>query len=128
MTNKLRNSALLAQRILVLEEDYFQADILAQDLEAAGAQVMGPVPSVDAALRLLAEQDRPDLALLDVALTGTSLLPVIKVLAAQDVPLVLTSSWRREQLPGEYAHVPLYPKPISLHELTKMFEAERSIA
>ena len=56
--------------ILVVEDDYMIADDLRRDLEAAGARVLGPVPSLPEALELLRGADRLDAAVLDVNLHG----------------------------------------------------------
>ena len=68
MIEQRRSFSLRGRLILVVEDDYFVAEDLCREREDQGASVMGPVPSVADALALLAREDRPDIALLDVKL------------------------------------------------------------
>ncbi|WP_434729922.1 response regulator [Rhizobium binae] len=61
--------------ILVVEDEFFIADELRRKLSAAGLRVLGPVSSNENALDLL-QQERPDVAVLDVHLAGTRATPV----------------------------------------------------
>jgi CheY-like chemotaxis protein len=56
---------LAGKRVLVVEDDYLVAMEIARALERAGAEVIGPAPTVEAALDAL-EQTAPDGANLDV--------------------------------------------------------------
>ena len=47
------DGALRGRHVLVVEDDYFLATDLAATLSAAGAKVLGPVPTLQAALDLL---------------------------------------------------------------------------
>ena len=47
----MRESTLSGRRVLFVEDEYFLADALDAALREAGATVLGPVPSVEAALR-----------------------------------------------------------------------------
>ena len=70
--------------------------LLAMDLEGVleswGAQILGPVPSIAKALDVLAE-DRPDLATLDINLSGESSRSLAGELKARDIPFVLISGY-----------------------------------
>ena len=46
--------SLAGRRVLVVEDEYFIADDLRHQLEACGAEVLGPVPRVGEALALIA--------------------------------------------------------------------------
>jgi AmiR/NasT family two-component response regulator len=55
MADALSASTLRGRRILMVEDEYMMADDLRHDLELAGTQVVGSVPSVADALELLAQ-------------------------------------------------------------------------
>lgn len=78
-------SALTGRCILVVEDEYLIAMQVKRWLLAAGAEVIGPVPSVEQALDLI--EDRcPDQAVLDINLgDGATSYPVADALAALGV-------------------------------------------
>jgi two-component SAPR family response regulator len=79
-------------RILVVEDEFLIAMELNDTLRRAGYDVIGPVPDVDAALKLL-KAERPDGAVLDVNLAGQWVTPVAEVLRAMFVPFILASGY-----------------------------------
>lgn len=85
-------------RVLVVEDEFLIAMELSAALQAGGFQVLGPVPTVKAALGLL-QTERPDAAVLDVSLRGERITPVAKVLIAMEVPFVLATAY----LPADLA-------------------------
>ena len=116
---------LTGQRVLVVEDDYFIASDREQELVAAGATVVGPVPSVDAALNLLAE-DRPDAAILDVYLCDERVFPVADALVSDGVPFFFMSGYDRRGMPERYAfarwlHKPLEPRKM-MSELRRLLD------
>ena len=84
-------------RVLVVEDELILAMELERLLAGLGHAVLGPVPTVGRALRLLAWQ-RPDAALLDVNLGGESATPVAAALLERGVPFVLVTGYGGEQL------------------------------
>ncbi|RDI53594.1 response regulator [Microvirga subterranea] len=112
-------SALRGRRILVVEDEYMMADDLQYDLEKAGAKVVGPVPSVADALRLLATEDAIDGAILDVNLRGEKAYPVADVLRDRGIPFVLATGYEQWALPGAYKDVPRCEKPVDLRHLAR---------
>lgn len=99
------------RRILVVEDEIIQAEILQQELEDVGVDVLGPVPSVAAALTLLAAGTPIDAAILDVKLGGEMAFPVAEALRARRVPFIFTTGYDPLSLPSAYAHVPCCEKP-----------------
>ena len=120
MPDALLASALRGRRILVVEDEYMMADDLQYDLEQAGAQVIGPVPSVADALRLLATQEAIDGAILDVNLRGEKAYPVADVLRERGIPFVLATGYEQWALPEAYKDVPRCEKPVDLRHLARM--------
>lgn len=104
------------KRILILEDD----PLLALDLEdfftELGAQVIGPVSSVEQALEAVSAGI--DGAVLDLNLRGVYSYPVIELLAKAGTPVVVCSGYA--ELPGtrtELSNIVLLPKPCDLNIL-----------
>ncbi len=83
--------SLAGHRILVVEDEYLIAMQVQEWLEAAGADVVGPVPSVEQALDLIA-QDGLTAAILDINLGhGRTVYPLADKLAALGVPYLFAT-------------------------------------
>ncbi len=102
------------RRILVVEDEYLMAEELREALEDAGAHVLGPAPTVDAALRLLADGAAPDAAILDVNLGGERSFPVADALAARGVPFVFATGYDAWALPLAYQGAQRCEKPVDM--------------
>lgn len=107
------------QRILVVEDEYLLAHDLRRDLEAAGAQVLGPAATVAGALRLLDGASLPDAAVLDVNLGGDKVFPLARTLRSRGVPLVFVTGFEAWALPREFADVPCYEKPVQMRQVLR---------
>jgi DNA-binding response OmpR family regulator len=107
--------------ILVAEKEYSIADDLTQALEKAGADVLGPVGTLDGALSLLEVMDRVDGAVLDINLRDEAVYRVIDVLEARGIPYVFATSDGETAIPDKYKHVPRWTKPFHLKDLAKGF-------
>ena len=88
--------------ILVAEDETLIALELELNLTDAGFGVIGPAPTVAAALVLLAGR-RPDAAVLDVNLRGERVTPVAETLRAMGVPFVLASAYGAAELASDAA-------------------------
>lgn len=85
-------TALSGQRILIVEDETLLALDLEEILKGWGAEVLGPVPSVEKALQVLSDE-RPDAATLDMNLRGDSSHPVAAALVSRDIPFVFVSGY-----------------------------------
>ena len=110
--------SLRACRILVVEDEYMLADELAQELTDAGAEVLGPVPTIERALAVLEGEVAPDGAILDVNLSGVPVFPLADTLIERGVPLVFTTGYDPDALPDRFVDVPKCGKPINVARLT----------
>ena len=117
MIDQRRSSNLRGRLILVVEDDYFVANDLCRELEDQGANVLGPVPSVGDALALLAQEEGPDVALLDVKLGDEMVYPLADVLTELDVPVVFATAYGQRDLPEAYARLPRCEKPLDMRQL-----------
>ncbi|MBP1806113.1 response regulator [Rubellimicrobium aerolatum] len=108
---------LQGRRILVVEDDYLQAEEMRVALGALRATVIGPVPSVEEALDRLAAEDPPDAAVLDVRLGRGPVFPLVDVLRRAGVPVVFASASPHWSLPEPYEDLPHCEKPLDMGEL-----------
>lgn len=76
------------KRILIVEDEPLLALDLALTLEALGGETVGPVASVNHALRLLGAVPPVDGAILDVGLPDGLVTPVAEALTAERIPVV----------------------------------------
>jgi CheY-like chemotaxis protein len=103
---------LSGRRILVVEDEYFQADDMARLLRGLGAEVVGPIGEVQDALELLDTGKPVDMAVLDINLKGEMIYPAADVLRSRAIPFVFTSGYDRGPIPDQYRDVPLLEKPV----------------
>ncbi len=115
---------LVGRRILLVEDEYLIVVELERWLSGAGAEVLGPVSSVEQALELIEnEASGLDGAVLDINLGGgDTVYPVADRLNELDVPyLFATGDLRICGHPAHREH-PLLAKPISRAELVTAVE------
>ena len=103
--------------ILVVEDEYLIADDVNMALSGAGAVVLGPAPTVDAATRIIADATVIDGALLDINLAGDMVFDVADVLTARQVPFAFATGYDRGSIPERFASVPRLEKPIKPQQL-----------
>ena len=104
------------RRILVVEDDFLVATLLAEILESVGWQVVGPVAHLATALDAAASEGF-DAAVLDVDLGGHNVCPVAEVLHARRIPFVFVTGCGRETLPLLFRGRPHLGKPFAPREL-----------
>jgi DNA-binding response OmpR family regulator len=100
--------------LLVVEDEFLVAAMLADALEDAGARVIGPAGSLGEGLAL-AEGGGFDGAVLDWNLAGASSEPIARVVVARGAGLVIATGYHK--VPEEFAAVPLIGKPFDLARL-----------
>jgi CheY-like chemotaxis protein len=105
--------------ILIVEDEPFIALELQALVEDAGGQVVGPVGSTDAALKLL-QTCVVAAAILDVQLRDRDVTPVAEALVALGVPMVFQSAvGLPSHLQLRYPNAIVYRKPVSTERLLK---------
>jgi DNA-binding NtrC family response regulator len=105
------SSPLRDRRILVVEDEYLIAMSLTDALENAGSVVVGPVPSVDKAMKTIDSESHIDAAVVDVNLGGELAYAVADMLIARKIPFVFTSGYEDNVLRSRYSQVKNCPKP-----------------
>ncbi|UHC20091.1 response regulator (plasmid) [Methylobacterium currus] len=104
---------------MVVEDEYYLACELDDELRAAGATVLGPAPSVRAALAILECGLAPDAAVLDMNLKGELAYPVADALAVRRIPFIVATGYDQASLPERYAGCHRMEKPIDMSGLLK---------
>lgn len=81
----------------MVEDEFLVALDVCDLLEQAGYEIIGPVPTIEAALASLSAQ-LPAACVLDVNLRGEHSVPVALRLRAEGVPFVLSSAYDAKML------------------------------
>lgn len=102
-----------AWRVLVVEDEYYIADDIRQDLEAQGAQIVGPIPTVERALETIAKDAAISVAVLDVKLGEEMAWPVVEALRRRGVRHVFATGYASGDIPPIYRDAPLFRKPLA---------------
>jgi len=116
MTSTAASGALAYRRVLIVEDEYFLADDMAQALEKLGAQVVGPVQTTDKALAVLTDEP-VDAAVLDINLKGETVFPLADALRDKGVPFVFATGYDAHSVPDAYRDVPRWEKPFNPNDL-----------
>ncbi|CAO3411362.1 Two-component system regulatory protein [Azospirillum largimobile] len=106
------SNALTDLTILIVEDEPLIAMSLEDVLSDQGAICLGPVGSIDSALKIIAT-NRFDIALLDINLRGQTIDPVADRLAAAGIPFIFTTGHGEDGLPKSHRHRPVIAKPYS---------------
>ena len=97
--------------LLLVEDEFLLALGLAEAATDLGAEVFGPVASVDDALALIDQLPELDAAILDVNLGNATIFPVADALWARGVPFVFSTAADITALPERFRGVPVCRKP-----------------
>lgn len=111
------------RRVLLVEDDYFIADELAQWLRNAGAEVIGPVGTLSEALHLL-DSHPLDGAILDINLRGELAYPLADALISRGTPLVFSTGYDESAIPERYCDVTRCEKPLDPATVTRALLAQ----
>lgn len=119
VTGGVARADLSGRRFLVVEDDFLIAQEIRDGLTEAGAQVVGPVPSVAEALHAIDTEAKLDGAILDVNLGGERGFPVADALRARNTPFVFMTGYDQALMPETYADVPRCEKPAPLRNVVR---------
>jgi DNA-binding response OmpR family regulator len=121
-----RPAKLTGKRVLVVEDEILVSLLVEDELRGAGAEVMGPVPSVGDALRLIEEAAADggiNAAVLDINLDGKHVEPVADRLAALGVPFLFATGYGANCDTGGHGTAPVLCKPFAPERLVAAVEA-----
>jgi CheY-like chemotaxis protein len=116
MTLSRLQANLINRHVLIVEDEYFIADDIAQVLEQAGAAVVGPAPTRETALALLASE-RIDIAVLDIVLHGELVFSVADYLKVRAIPFIFATGYSQASLPAQYRDIATWEKPFDAYAL-----------
>ncbi|SRR5690348_7096181 len=111
--------SLSGRRILVIEDEYFLAEDIAQALKAHGANIVGPIGELDEATQIVERDVAIDAAVLDINLRSEMVFSLARVLRTRMVPFVFTSGYDRSSIDLEFQDVPLCGKPLDLGAMAR---------
>jgi len=98
-------------RILIVEDDWFQAFDLASYFSELGLSVLGPAPDIDAGMPLVA---KTDIAVLDININGKLVFPLADKLRTRHVPFVFYSAHSEIRIPERFRFSSRLQKPASI--------------
>ena len=105
-----KGESLNGLRLLVVEDEYFIARDIETVLTAGGAEVIGPVGRLDAAMNAV-RSEHIDGAVLDIDLHGEAIYPVAEELARRKIPLLFVTGYEEAEIPKAFRHVTCVEKP-----------------
>ena len=104
-------------RVLLVEDEALTAIAMAQAVEAAGCQVLGPVGRVQDAIDLV-RTTRPDAAVLDVNLLGQPSFPIARILDSMGVPFLFCTGYNSlNDIDAYLRQAPVLTKPVNPADL-----------
>lgn len=103
-------------RVLVVEDEALVAMMIEDVLQDLGCIIIGPASRLETAFRL-ANDEAPDIALLDVSVTGGKIFPVADMLLERGVPFALASGYGNWALPENLRNQPRLTKPFTPAQL-----------
>ena len=110
----------MASSVLILEDEYLMAAMLAELVADAGYKVVGPVASVEKAQALINENGI-DAALLDIKLRGDNRsLDLAARLQAMRVHFAFITAYSHTLLGGPFRDVPYLAKPVLPDAVAKL--------
>lgn len=122
MNEAVTNRSCAGRRVLIVEDEAMIAMQLEDDLQGAGCAVVGPVPSVRGALRLL-ESKPIDVAIIDYNLADGDSGRIADDLDRRGVPFLFMTGHAAEDLPQRLRGKKLLFKPVRIAALVRELEA-----
>jgi DNA-binding response OmpR family regulator len=121
--------ALRGRHILVVEDDYLLAQMLRELLEEEGAEVVGPIGSLEEALAFIeSNSDQIEAAVLDVNLRGKKSYPIANVLSAGGVAVVFATGYGPDAIDVDFRRFARCEKPINREALIAALASATKLA
>jgi DNA-binding NtrC family response regulator len=106
-------------KVLVVEDEYYIADDLKRTLDAAGAQVIGPVSTIAKAIEAI-DRGAFDCAVIDLNLHGESAVPIADRLEQEGISFAIATGYGSDTVPDRLKHVPRIEKPFDPRALVEV--------
>ena len=108
-------------RALVVEDEAIVAFLIEDMLTELGCSTVWLANTVNAALATLAE-NRPDLAVLDVNLSGADAYTVAERLTSEKIPFVFATGYGRDSIPERWSNQAIIQKPFQFETLEQALQ------
>ncbi len=93
------------------------------DLERAGAVVIGPTSSVSGAMNLLDGETSVDAAVLDINLGDERSFPVAEALQRKSVPFLFATGYNSADIPQEWRTATIVMKPLRIAAIEQLLSS-----
>lgn len=103
-------------RVLLVEDQMIVAMEIEDMLRELGCAVVGPVGTLELAVRL-AREEALDAAILDISLDGEKVFPVAEELQARRIPFIFATGYGQHTLPETWRGLPRLGKPFKRDQL-----------
>ena len=108
-----------AGRLLIVEDEMLVAMELANALKSEGWEILGPAGNLEEAFELLAGDNPPDIAVLDINLNGQPVYPVADLLWSRGIPILFCTGYESPDHEGRYQGCPVIRKPTNMRLLAE---------
>ena len=115
--NEIRAGYFAGRHILVVEDDLLLGTELRRGLEAQGAEVIGPLATVEQALQYIQGCADLDGVVLDVRLGNEQSYPIADVLVDRRVPFLFATAYPDWVIPLAYVGIARLRKPVDPAEV-----------
>ena len=115
-----RRDELAGKRILAVEDEALVSMLVEDELRHAGAEILGPAPSVENALQLVeaaVSDGGISAAVLDINLGGQHVAPLADRLASLGVPFLFATGYGVNRDTGGYGRAQVLEKPFDTGRL-----------
>jgi CheY-like chemotaxis protein len=109
-------------RVLVVEDQMIVAMEIEGMLRALGCVVLGPVGTLELAVRL-GREETLDAAILDVSLDGETIFPVAEELQRRGIPFIFATGYGASILPEKWRGQLHLGKPFNREQLEKLIRS-----
>lgn len=118
----MTQGSLQGRKILLVEDEFFQAREVKGILEQAGADVVGPTGRAEDVPRLIAAHDL-DAALIDINLGLGPNFKAAEALRRAAVPFAFVTGYGQAVIPAELGTVPCLEKPFSESQVIDLVQS-----
>lgn len=103
-------------RVLIVEDQYLIAADLSRAVKTLGAQIIGPVASIEAARAEMAE-NQVDIVFLDINLNDEMAFPLADELERGGIPFIFATGHDWAIIPERFKSKPRLEKPFTVQSL-----------
>jgi DNA-binding response OmpR family regulator len=110
MRRERKSADLRGVKVLVVEDEFYLAAELEEQVEQAGGTVLGPCPDIAAAMTQLNAD--PKCAVVDINLGQGPSFEIAGVLRARGIPFLFLTGYDTAVIPTEFADIECLQKPV----------------